>query len=45
MKIRHLSKTYKTKYDIVHALEDVHLYLPQKGMVFIVGVSGSGKTL
>ena len=44
MKIRHLSKTYKTKYDIVHALEDVHLYLPQKGMVFIVGVSGSGKT-
>ena len=44
MKIRHLSKTYKTKYDVVHALEDVHLYLPQQGMVFIVGVSGSGKT-
>ncbi|MFA6627140.1 MAG: ABC transporter ATP-binding protein/permease [Bacilli bacterium] len=44
MKIRHLSKTYKTKYEVVHALEDVHLYLPQQGMVFIVGVSGSGKT-
>lgn len=44
MKIKHLSKTYKTKYEVVHALEDVHLCLPEKGMVFIVGVSGSGKT-
>ncbi len=44
MKIKHLSKTYKTKYEVVNALEDIHLHLPEKGMVFIVGVSGSGKT-
>lgn len=44
MKIKHLSKEYKTKYETVRALEEVHLNLPTKGLVFIVGVSGSGKT-
>ncbi|MDY0064661.1 MAG: ABC transporter ATP-binding protein, partial [Bacilli bacterium] len=44
MKIKHVSKTYKTKYETVQALTDINLILPSQGMVFIVGVSGSGKT-
>lgn len=44
MKIANVSKTYKTKYETVHALEEVNLNLPSTGMVFIVGVSGSGKS-
>lgn len=44
MKIKQLSKIYKTKYESVSALENIHLTLPERGLVFIVGVSGSGKT-
>jgi ABC-type lipoprotein export system ATPase subunit len=44
MKIKELSKVYKTKYEMVHALGEINLCLPEKGLVFIVGVSGSGKT-
>lgn len=44
MRIKNLSKVYKTRYEDVTALENISLILPTKGLVFIVGVSGSGKT-
>ena len=44
MKIKNLTKVYKTEYELVHALNDMTLEFPQKGLVFIVGVSGSGKS-
>jgi ABC-type lipoprotein export system ATPase subunit len=39
-----ISKTYKSKYASVKALQEVSLTLPDKGIVFIVGKSGCGKT-
>ena len=44
MKIKNLTKIYKTEYELVKALNDMTLDFPQKGLVFIVGVSGSGKS-
>lgn len=44
MKIKNLTKIYKTEYELVKALNDMTLEFPQKGLVFIVGVSGSGKS-
>lgn len=44
MRITHLNKIYKGRYDTVHAINDVNLDFNDKGMVFIVGVSGSGKS-
>ena len=44
MKINNLTKVYKTEYELVKALNDMTLEFPQKGLIFIVGVSGSGKS-
>ncbi len=44
MEIKQLTKTYKTEYELIHALNHIDLVFPQKGLVFIVGVSGSGKS-
>lgn len=44
MKIKNLTKVYKTEYELVKALNDMTLDFPQRGLVFIVGVSGSGKS-
>lgn len=42
--LKNICKTYKSKYVSVPALRDVNLTFPQKGMVFVVGKSGCGKT-
>lgn len=42
--IKDLVKTYKTKQHTVEALKGINLSLPDKGMVFILGKSGCGKT-
>ena len=40
-----LTKVYRTKKGVeVHALKNVNLTLPDTGMVFILGKSGSGKS-
>lgn len=44
MEVRNLVKTYKTEYELVHALNNMNLKFPDHGLVFIVGVSGSGKS-
>ena len=45
IKISDLSKVYKIKNDKnVHALNQIDLNLPDRGLVFIIGKSGSGKT-
>ena len=42
LEIKHLSKVYKSKQNEVRALDDISLKLQDKGMVFILGKSGSG---
>lgn len=44
IKISHITKIYKSKNNVIKALDDVSFVLPNKGMVFIVGKSGSGKS-
>ena len=44
LKLRNLSKIYQTKTRRVAALDGVSFALPEKGFVFILGRSGSGKT-
>lgn len=44
IKITNLNKFYKTRRNVLHALKDVNLTLPDKGMVFVLGKSGSGKS-
>lgn len=44
MKIKKVSKIYKTKTHEVKALENVSFDLPEKGLVFVIGKSGSGKS-
>ena len=44
MEVKNLVKTYKTEYELVHALNNMNLKFPDHGLVFIVGVSGSGKS-
>ena len=44
MEVKNLVKTYKTEYELVHALNNMNLVFPDHGLVFIVGVSGSGKS-
>ena len=44
LEIINLTKTYKTKYDIITPLENINITLPSKGMVVLPGESGCGKT-
>ena len=44
LELKNVRKTYKTKSGEVHALDGVSLTFPSKGMVFITGKSGCGKT-
>ena len=39
-----LNKIYNTKTSSHQALKDVNLILPNKGLVFVLGKSGSGKS-
>lgn len=40
----HLSKTFKTSDNLIKALDDVSFVLPSKGLVFVTGKSGTGKS-
>lgn len=44
MKISHLSKKYISGNNETNVLEDINLSFLNKGMVFILGKSGAGKT-
>ena len=44
LQIRNLTKTYKVGSGRVVALDNINLDFPDKGLVFIVGKSGSGKS-
>ena len=45
IKIENLNKFYESKRaSMHHALKDVNLVLPDKGLVFVLGKSGSGKS-
>ncbi len=44
LELRNISKIYQTKTRRVAALDGVSFALPEKGFVFILGRSGSGKT-
>ena len=45
IEIKHISKTYHLKGGVdVVALKDVSIKFPEKGLVFILGKSGSGKS-
>ena len=44
LEIKNLTKIYKPKNGVpVTALDHISLTFPQKGMVFLLGKSGSGK--
>ena len=42
--VKNLTKVYKTRRREVRALNNISFTLPDTGMVFIVGKSGSGKS-
>jgi len=42
--IKNLKKSYKTKNVVVQAVNDVSLKIQDKGMIFLMGKSGSGKS-
>ncbi|MBR4942350.1 MAG: ATP-binding cassette domain-containing protein, partial [Clostridia bacterium] len=42
--ISNLNKFYSTRRHMHHALKDISLDLPDKGLVFMLGKSGSGKS-
>ena len=44
LELKKVCKNYKTKSGKVVALDNVSLSLPEKGMVFVIGKSGCGKT-
>ncbi|MBP5444879.1 MAG: ABC transporter ATP-binding protein/permease [Acholeplasmatales bacterium] len=45
IKVEHLNKTYNlNKKNSTHAVKDISFTLPDSGMIFIVGKSGSGKS-
>ena len=44
IEITGLNKFYQSKRRMHHALKDIHLTLPDKGLVFVLGKSGSGKS-
>ena len=42
--LNHVSKTYKSECEVIKALDNVNLKFKDKGLVFISGKSGCGKT-
>lgn len=44
IEITGLNKFYQSRRKMHHALKDIHLNLPDKGLVFVLGKSGSGKS-
>lgn len=44
LQLKNIKKTYRTKAGEVNALNDISLIFPAKGLVFITGKSGCGKT-
>lgn len=44
LEIRNLSKEYRTKGNVVKALDNISISFPETGMVFLLGKSGSGKS-
>jgi ABC-type lipoprotein export system ATPase subunit len=44
IELKNINKTYKSKHSSVTALQKVSITLPDRGMVFIAGKSGCGKT-
>lgn len=44
MKIRNIYKSYYNQNNDVEALKDISVNIPNKGMTFILGASGCGKT-
>ena len=44
LELKNVTKTYRTKAGTVNALDGVSLTFPSKGLVFISGKSGCGKT-
>ena len=44
LELKDVSKEYKTKSEIILALDKINLKLNDNGLVFIVGESGCGKT-
>ena len=44
LELKNVVKTYETKSGKVNALNGLSLTFPEKGMVFISGKSGCGKT-
>ena len=44
IKLENIKKEYVVKKSVAVALNDVSLTLPDKGLVFVVGRSGCGKT-
>ncbi len=44
IRINHLTKQYQTKHNTVTAIHDLSLSIGERGLVFLVGRSGCGKT-
>ena len=44
IKIKNVSKIYETKYELVKALNNINITLPDTGLVCLLGKSGSGKS-
>ena len=42
--LNHVCKTYKSECEVIKALDNVNLKFKDKGLVFISGKSGCGKT-
>ena len=42
--LNHISKSFKTKRQVIHALEDINMVIPEHQVVSIVGPSGCGKS-
>ena len=44
MLLESINKTYHNHNEDIQALNNINLYIQKKGMIFIVGQSGCGKT-
>ena len=44
MKLTQITKVYHNKNNVIHALKDINLMIPNYGITYIIGPSGCGKT-